>query len=95
MWLIFSDIQREKFELFGEIIKILKLIFVPPATNTTSERSFSALKRLKTSLRSTVSQIWTNMLLLHVNENETDALNPQLTVEEFNIFEKFPQFTMY
>ena len=40
----------------SEVMVLLKLILVAPATNATSERSFSALRRLKTYLRSTMSQ---------------------------------------
>ena len=40
-------------DYYCEVIKLVKLILVMPATNATSERSFSALRRLKTWLRST------------------------------------------
>ena len=36
---------------FSGVWKVLKLLLVLPATNATSERSFSALRRLKTYLR--------------------------------------------
>ena len=39
--------------LLSQVVKIAKLILVMPATNAISERSFSALKRVKTYLRST------------------------------------------
>ena len=35
---------------------LFKLLLVMPATNASSERSFSALRRVKTYLRSTMSQ---------------------------------------
>ena len=43
-------------ELMKEVIILAKLILIMPATNSTSERSFSALRRLKTYLRSTMGQ---------------------------------------
>ena len=41
---------------YSEVFKLLKLILVMPATNAISERSFSALKRVKTYLRTTMTQ---------------------------------------
>ena len=35
----------------SEVIKVAKIILVMPATNAISERSFSAMKRVKTYLR--------------------------------------------
>ena len=52
------------------------LILVMPATNAASERSFSALKRIKNYLRATMSQTQLNSLtLLHVHKDMTDKLN--------------------
>ena len=48
-----STAERDNY---CEIIKLVKLILVMPATNAVSEQSFSALRRLKTWLRSTTSQ---------------------------------------
>jgi hypothetical protein len=54
--------------LFPELIKLLRLLSVIPASSATAERSFSALKRVKTWLRSTMSQTRLNsVLLLHVH----------------------------
>ena len=35
-------------QLFSEVLKLLQLLYVIPATTATAERSFSALRRLKT-----------------------------------------------
>ena len=48
-----------------------------PATNDVGERSFSALKRVKTYLRSTTGDSRLNhliMMMLHVHKDTTDAL---------------------
>ena len=42
--------------LLSEVVKLMKLVLVMPVTNVTSERSFSALKRVKTYLRSSMTQ---------------------------------------
>ena len=58
--------------LFNEVVLILKLILVLPATNAASERSFSAMKRI---LRSTMGQERLNgLMVLHVHKEMTDEL---------------------
>ena len=57
-------------------------------SNATSERAFSALtmglRRLKTYLRSSLSQeSLNNCVLLHVHKKETDAINTELIMKDF------------
>ena len=53
----------------------MTLILVMPATNATSERSFSALCRLKTWLRATDTQQRLNWcMVLHAHKDRTDKL---------------------
>ena len=76
-----SDGQRS---LLGEVTRIVQLVLVMPATNATSERSFSALRRVKTYLRSTMMQERLNRLLvLHVHKERTDALDLKDIGEKF------------
>ena len=59
--------------LLSEVILVMKLILVMPATNATSERSFSAMRRVKSYLRSTMTQERLNhLMLLHVHKDLTD-----------------------
>ena len=47
-----------------------------PATNATSERSFSALRRVKSYLRSTMGEErLSSLLMLHVHKDLTDSLD--------------------
>ena len=65
-----------QLELMSEVCKLVKLLLVMPATNAESERSFSADRRIKTYLRSTMSQQQLNhLMLLHVHKSHTDHLN--------------------
>ena len=51
------------------------MILVMPATNALSERSFSALRRIKTWLWTTTSQVrLNNCMILHVHKAKTDSL---------------------
>ena len=63
-------------DMFSEIDKILQLYLTIPVTTCTAERSFSSLRRIKTYLRSTMSEErLNNILLLHVHKEETDTLD--------------------
>ena len=68
----------------AEVCTVLKLILVMPASNATSERSFSALRHVKTYLRSTMGQErLNNLMLLHIHKELTDDLDLKDVVTEF------------
>ena len=47
-----------------------------PATNATSERSFSALQRVKSYLRTTMTQLrLNNLMILNVHREALDAMD--------------------
>ena len=55
----------------------MKVVLVMPATNTSSERSFSALRRVKSYLQSSTmsQQRLNNLILVHVHKDLTDCLD--------------------
>ena len=62
--------------MFSEIDKLLRLYLTIPVTTSTAERSFSSLRRVKTYLRSTMTEErLNNILLLHTHREETDTLD--------------------
>ena len=68
----------------SEICNALKLIIVTPATNAVSERSASVLRRVKTYLRATMSQLrLNNLLILHAHKDRTDDLVIPSCLNEF------------
>ena len=70
--------------LLSKICSLGKLMLVMPATNAVIERSFFALKRVKTYLRSTTGEGRLNLLmLLHVNKELADGID---MVEVANLF---------
>ena len=72
-----------KNTFMSEVVVLIRLILVSPATNATSERSFSALRRLKTYLRSTMTQQRLNhCALLHVLK-ECDELDLKDIAKDF------------
>ena len=84
---LFTQLQTLRVQLGAEkdlglnyVVAYLKSLpsvtLVVPATNAVSERSASALRRLKTYLRTTMSQERLNHCMnLHVHKERTDKLN--------------------
>ena len=61
--------MREASCMFPNIQTLLKILCTMPVTSCTAERSFSALKRIKTSLRSTMTNVrLTGLSLLHIHQ---------------------------
>lgn len=70
--------------LFSEVWKVIKLMLVVPATNAVSERSFSAMRRLKSYLRSTMRQDRLNhVMLLNMNPERLDKMDLTVIANEF------------
>ena len=79
-----KDLDAVGREFYSEVVKVMKLILVMPATNALSERSFSALRRIKTWLRTRMDQARLNWCMtLHVHKVRTDALSIPTIANEF------------
>ena len=62
--------------MLPEVSTLLQIYFTLPVTTATAERSFSALRRLKTFLRSTMTQPRLNSaMLLHVHKERCAKLD--------------------
>ena len=76
--------QKSQVALIDQVSKLMQIILVMPATNASSERSFSALRRVKSYLRSTMLQERLNyLMLLHVHKDRTDKLCLKTAINEF------------
>ena len=70
--------------ILSEVKKLVSMILVLPATNATSERSFSALKWVKTYLRNSMTQARLNhLMLLHVHKDLTDKIDLAICTNDF------------
>ena len=70
--------------LFDQVVVLTRLLLTIPASSAEAERSFSALRRLKTYLRSTMSQQRLNSIaILNVHQHRLDALNIRKIACEF------------
>ena len=86
----FSDVLKWFMEnptlhpLLSQVKVLVKLLMVLPATNAISERSFSSLRRIKTYLRSTMSETRLNSLMtLHIYKEFLDDIEPQDVILSF------------
>ena len=80
----FLALSPGQASLLSQVRRLLQLILIMPATNATSERSFSALRRLKNYLRSTMAQERLNhLMIMHVHKERTDKLDLKCVLNEF------------
>ena len=63
---------------------MMKIILIAPATNAISERHFSTLKRVKTSIRSKMTDSRLDgYLLIHTYKEELDEIDIKLFTNKF------------
>ena len=61
--------------LVSEVLKLVKLILIVPATNAVSERSCSTLRRVKTYLQSSITQeLLSSCLIIATCKEKVDKL---------------------
>ena len=70
--------------MLTEVYKMLQLYFTFPVTTSTAERSFSSLDRIKTYLRSSMTECrLNNLFLLYVHCIRTDRLDLEVIAKDF------------
>ena len=68
----------------SQVVIAMKLLLIMPATNATSERSFSALRRDKNYLRNTMcQQRLNNLIVLRVHKELADSIKLEEIANEF------------
>ena len=71
-------------EIFPTIFLLFRIYLIFPITNANAERSFSALKRLKTWLRNSMGQErLSSIALLNIESEEAEKLCCEKIVDEF------------
>ena len=79
-----SSLSAAEQKLISSACRLFQLLLILPASNSTSERSFSALRRIKTFLRSTMTQGRLNhLMILHYHQDRTDQLDLKAICNEF------------
>jgi hypothetical protein len=70
--------------MFSEVALAIRILMTIPVTTAAPERSFSSLRRLKTYLRSTMSnQRLNNVALLHCHKERADHIDLLEIAKEF------------
>ncbi|XP_063741277.1 zinc finger MYM-type protein 1-like [Eleginops maclovinus] len=81
---ILKGMTPEVRHLFREVEALLRLVMVVPASSAEAERSFSALRRLKTWLRTSMTQTrLNNLAVCHVHQDKLDALDRRQICQRF------------
>ena len=82
--IVIQEMSIGERALLKEVVKLVRLILVLPATNAVSERSFSAMRRAKNYLRTTMTQQrFNSLMLIHINKDYTDNLKLSTIGNEF------------
>ena len=82
---VFKKMIPEVRQMFPAVEELIRLMLVCPVSSCTVERSFSALRRLKTWLRSTMSEQRLNAVIVsHVNQDVVDGLDINQLAAEFS-----------
>ena len=82
--LLLRDLSSAQKSFFCEVCRLAQLILVMPATNAVSERSFLAMRHLKTYLRSTMCQSrFNHVMLLNLNKERVDELDIDSIANQF------------
>ena len=71
-----ESLDKIKFALIPNLLTIVHLILINPATSCTPERSFSVARRIKTWLRATMTtKRFNNLAILSVHKELTDQMD--------------------
>ena len=70
--------------MLSEVVRLCRLIMTVPVSAASAERTFSALRRVKTDLRSTMSQPrLSHLMLLHIHQARAFELKPDEILRDF------------
>ena len=80
----FRELDAGTKTMLPNVERLLRLLLVLPASSATAERSFSSLRRLKTWLRSSMTQRRLNdVAILHVRKDRAAKVSPRTVAAEF------------
>jgi L-lactate utilization protein LutC len=86
---IVTEVNRELSKMlsaFPDVLALLKLMAIIPMTSASAERSFSAMKRIKTHLRASMAPTRTSDITLIAVEHDLSKLllqDPSSVINEF------------
>ena len=78
------NMSKAKRVIISEVVTLLKLLIVVPATNAESERGFSTMRRIKNYLRSTMGDNrLDNLMVLCIHKESLDQIDMVKVLNEF------------
>ena len=81
---LFQGLDYSRKIAMSEVINVAKSLLVMPAASAINERSFSAMKRVKTYLRSTTTDSrMSHLIMLHVHKERVDNRSMINVANEF------------
>jgi hypothetical protein len=81
---VLRDMLPEVRAEYDQICQLVRLLMVSPASSAQAERSFSALRRLKTWLRTTMSEVRLNSVAVcHTHQDLIDRLEIKPLMAEY------------
>ena len=79
-----KELPTPERKMINEVISVYKLLLVNPATSASGKRSFSTARRLKTWLRSTMTQKrFSNLTILNSHKERREGLSLVDIANEF------------
>ena len=83
-WILFKTMKVEVKQMFPLVEKLLRLILISPASSCSAERSFSALRRLKPYLRSSMTQRRLNhVMMCYIHQDLLAGVDPMYLADLF------------
>ena len=79
-----KSLSASQLTYIQQVVNLAQLVLLMPATNAVSERSASAMRRIKTYLRTSMTQArLNNLMVVHVHKHLTDNISPAFILNEF------------
>ena len=79
-----QSLPASQMALIFQVVHLVKLVLLMPATNAVSERSASAMRCIKTYLPSSMTQTQlNNAMFVHIHKHLTDSLDYAKVLNEF------------
>ena len=84
IFVMVRNMSKAKRVIISEVVTLLKLLIVVPATNAESERGFSTMRRLKNYLRSTMGDNrLDNLMVLCIHKESLGQIDMVKVFNEF------------
>ena len=93
--ILVKQLKKPIRNLISEVVKMIKVVIVMPVTNALNERSFSAMRRFYTYLRTNMgSSRLNNAMVSHIHKDRLDKLSMVDVANDF-VFQSEHRKTLF